>query len=166
MWRSAARELVCFFQMGVDIVRIALLMPTRQMLAVLMAAFIVLTGVAGCSTAAQPAAVAAAAQPSINARIAPSEYQESFAANVDHILIDVRTPAEFSSGHIPGAINISVETLEQRLSEVSGDVPVVVYCRSGNRSAQAARILANAGYAQIYDLGGIVDWAAQGYPIE
>ncbi len=99
--------------------------------------------------------------------LAPRQYQEQFTTqNVEHVLLDVRTPAEFTSGHIPGAINISVQSLPDRLSEIPSDQPVVVYCRSGNRSAAAARILADAGYKEIYDLGGIIAWTAQGLPVE
>lgn len=100
-------------------------------------------------------------------RISPSSYQEQFVASSSpHVLIDVRTAEEFSSGHIHGAVNIPVEALESRLSEVPEDQPVVVYCRSGNRSAQASQILAQAGYSTVYDLGGIIDWTAQGLPVE
>jgi phage shock protein E len=99
--------------------------------------------------------------------ISPGEYQSQFVASrADHVLIDVRTPQEFASGHIAGAINIPVESLSSRLSEVPTDQTIVLYCRSGNRSAQASRILEQAGYAGIYDLGGIIDWTAQGFPIE
>ncbi|MEL6527916.1 MAG: rhodanese-like domain-containing protein, partial [Chloroflexota bacterium] len=46
------------------------------------------------------------------------------------------------------------------------DIPVVVYCRSGNRSAQAANILNQNDYSEIYDLGGIIQWQSAGYPIQ
>lgn len=106
-------------------------------------------------------------EPGVIQKIAPAEYQQQFsAANANHVLLDVRTPEEFNSGHIPGAVNISVETLAARLSELPADKTIVVYCRSGNRSATAAQILAEAGYSSIYDLGGINTWAAQGLPIE
>lgn len=97
--------------------------------------------------------------------IDPAAYQAQF-DDAPHILIDVRTPQEFASGHIPGAINISVETLADRLSEIPEGQPVVVYCRSGNRSASAAQILAGAGYTDIYDLGGIIEWTAAGLPVQ
>ena len=99
--------------------------------------------------------------------ISPTEYQSQFiSSNTPHFLLDVRTPDEFATGHIHGAANIAVETLENHLSEVPRDEPVVVYCHSGNRSAQAARILAQAGYTNVYDLGGINTWEAQGFPVE
>lgn len=131
-------------------------------------------GLGACAGGGQPAASApvaaaqAGAQTSakINTKITPADYQAKFGAGADHLLLDVRTPEEFNSGHIPGAVNISVDQLAQRLSEVPQDKPVVLYCRSGNRSNQAAQILDRAGYTQIYDLGGIVTWQQQGYPVE
>lgn len=85
---------------------------------------------------------------------------------VPHLLLDVRTGGEFQSGHLAGAANIPVEELSRRLAELPTDMPIVLYCRSGNRSAAAARILREAGYQNVYDLGGIIRWQAQGYPIE
>lgn len=98
--------------------------------------------------------------------IAPDAYQDQFGGGTEHLLIDVRTPEEFSTGHIPGSVNINVETLANRLDEVPAGVPIVVYCRSGNRSATAAQILVNAGFSPVFDLGGIQQWVAEGYPTE
>lgn len=99
--------------------------------------------------------------------ISPANYQAQFIDNLTpHVLIDVRTPQEFDSGHIANSINISVDQIASRLSEIPRDQPIVVYCRSGNRSAQASQILSNAGYTVIYDLGGINQWTAQGFPLE
>lgn len=101
------------------------------------------------------------------ALLSPDQYEQQFLdANQGHLLLDVRTAEEFNSGHIPGAVNIPVESLANRLSEVPGDQPVVVYCRSGNRSATAADILSEAGYSSIYDMGGIITWVEQGRPIQ
>ena len=97
--------------------------------------------------------------------LSPVEYQDQF-SEAPHLLLDVRRPDEFESGHIAGAINISVETLASRLSEVPDGQTIVVYCRSGNRSATASEILADAGYNDIYDMGGIIDWQNAGYPVE
>lgn len=102
----------------------------------------------------------------ISGRIGPQEYNQNFSEGSDHLLIDVRTPEEFASGHIPGAINISVESLPDRLNEIPTDQTLVVYCRSGNRSATATEILLDAGYSPVYDLGGIQDWVSAGYPVE
>lgn len=74
-------------------------------------------------------------------------------------LIDVRTPEEFSDGHIPGAINVPLDTLGQRLDAIGPkDAAVVVYCRSGGRSAAAARQLRGLGFTAVSDLGGMSAW--------
>lgn len=71
-------------------------------------------------------------------------------------VLDVRTPGEFAAGHYPGARNIPVNELEGRTAE-AGDPgrPVVVYCASGMRSAQAAKILAAAGFTDVTNGGGL-----------
>ncbi|NWF71287.1 MAG: rhodanese-like domain-containing protein [Chloroflexi bacterium] len=97
----------------------------------------------------------------------PAQYDNQFmSTGAAHYLLDVRTAEEYASGHIADSVNIALQELQTRLSEIPRDVPVVIYCRSGNRSAQAARLLVEAGYSQIYDLGGIIAWTAQGYPLE
>lgn len=74
-------------------------------------------------------------------------------------LVDVRTTQEFSTGHIPGAVNIPVQDLERRMPELgSKDEPIVVYCRSGNRSGRARRLLESAGYLKVHDLGPMERW--------
>jgi rhodanese-related sulfurtransferase len=74
-------------------------------------------------------------------------------------LVDVRTPEEFATGHIPGAINIPVQELERRMGELERkEQPVVLYCRSGNRSGRAARMLESNGYASVHDLGAMSRW--------
>lgn len=74
-------------------------------------------------------------------------------------LVDVRTPEEFAAGHIPGAVNIPVQELDRRIGELEPkERTVVVYCRSGNRSGSAARMLKSAGYAEVHDLGAMSRW--------
>ncbi len=105
--------------------------------------------------------------PAVVQDITPADYQAQFSADMSsHLLIDVRTPEEFATGHIAGAVNIPVDDLAGRLAEVPMNQQIVVYCRSGNRSAQAAQILAEAGYSGISDLGGLNAWTAQGLPLE
>ncbi|MCB9626003.1 MAG: rhodanese-like domain-containing protein [Sandaracinaceae bacterium] len=71
------------------------------------------------------------------------------------LLLDVRTPVEYSGGHIEGALNIPVQELGKRVSELGPPSrPVVVYCRSGGRSCAAAEILSKAGY-EVVDVGGM-----------
>lgn len=74
------------------------------------------------------------------------------------LLLDVRTPAEFHEGHVPRATNIPVQDLPHRLAEVGPKTrPIVVYCRSGGRSASAAQILSAAGY-QVRNIGPMTAW--------
>ena len=74
-------------------------------------------------------------------------------------LIDVRTPEEFADGHIPGAVNVPLDQLGQRLEAIGPkDAAGVVYCRSGGRSAAAARRLRGLGYTAVNDLGGMSAW--------
>ncbi len=97
--------------------------------------------------------------------ISPNEYVSRFTDGVDFTLLDVRRPEELAeSGYIDGMVNIPLDEEQSRLSEIRADIPVVVYCRSGNRSGQASVILADAGY-EVYDLGGIDEWQEQGYPV-
>jgi phage shock protein E len=99
--------------------------------------------------------------------ISPSEYRTQYVqAGQPHLLLDVRTPAEFSGGHIPGAVNIALQNLPQRLAELPKDRPLVIYCRSGNRSRQAQQYLAQAGFTNTFDLGGIIAWQAQGLSVQ
>ena len=81
-------------------------------------------------------------------------------AESDYIILDVRTPEEFSEKHIPGAINIANETIgSEEIPELPDkDQLILVYCRSGNRSKQASEKLIALGYTSIVEFGGINDW--------
>jgi len=69
-------------------------------------------------------------------------------------VLDVRTPEEFAGGSVPGAVNLPVQDLAARLAEVPKGKPVVVFCRSGGRSASAARLLRAEGWT-VHDVGPI-----------
>lgn len=73
-------------------------------------------------------------------------------------LVDVRSPTEFRSGHVPGARNMPVEEIAARLSELQPNQPVVLYCRSGGRSAAAGAVLVGAGFESVSDLGPMSAW--------
>lgn len=81
----------------------------------------------------------------------------------DYVILDVRTPEEFAAGHIPNAINIPNETIGA--SEISAlpdkDQLILVYCRSGRRSKEAAQKLVSLGYTSIVEFGGILDWTGE-----
>lgn len=80
-----------------------------------------------------------------------------------YIIVDVRTPDEFADKHIPNAINIPNETIGTE--EIAGlpdkDQKILVYCRSGNRSKQAAEKLVKLGYTNVVEIGGINDWTGE-----
>ena len=77
-----------------------------------------------------------------------------------HVLVDVRTAEEFSQGRIAGAILIPDNEIKSRAAAELPDknAVILVYCRSGRRSANAARELISMGYKNVYDFGGIADW--------
>jgi rhodanese-related sulfurtransferase len=83
-------------------------------------------------------------------------------------IIDVRRPDEYASGHIPGAVNINVEadTFDAQISALDRNEPYLVYCRSGRRSAIAAQRMAEAGFTDIVDAGGIDALTAAGATLE
>ena len=80
-----------------------------------------------------------------------------------HVIVDVRREDEFASGHIPGAILIPNESIgTEKPAELPDlDQIILVYCRSGNRSAQASQKLADIGYTNVFDFGGIMTWTGE-----
>ena len=96
-------------------------------------------------------------------QITQEEARDRMAGGEDYILLEVRTQAESAEGHIPGAICVPNETIG---SEPPAELPdrqqtILVYCRSGRRSKEAAQKLADMGYRQVLEFGGIVDWTAE-----
>lgn len=74
-------------------------------------------------------------------------------------LVDVRSPQEFSAGHIDGAINLPVGELQRGLKRLNGKrTPLVVYCRSGSRSGAAASYLRSRGFKQVLDMKAMTNW--------
>jgi len=79
------------------------------------------------------------------------------------VLIDIRSPQEVAQASIPGSIHIPMHSLPARLDEIPDDSRVVLYCRSGARSAQACAFLAAQGKDNVFNLrGGIIAWAQAG----
>lgn len=97
--------------------------------------------------------------------ITPQEVYEIIIEQKDYLIIDVRNPDEYAEGHLEGAVLIPVFELEGRLDELPEDKPIIVYCRTGGRSANAATILVENGFDQVYDMGGIMDWIGLNYPV-
>jgi len=75
------------------------------------------------------------------------------------VVLDVRTPAEYEAGHIPGARLVPHDQVAARTADLPAkSVPVLLYCRSGRRTAVAAAALAQLGYTAVYDLQGLSNW--------
>lgn len=95
------------------------------------------------------------------------DYRNQFFETTNHVLLDVRTQMEFMRGHVPGAINIPLHELQQRLHEIPHTEPIIVICATGNRSMSGASMLKHAGYEKVFNLqGGTMVWMMNGLPLE
>ncbi len=96
-------------------------------------------------------------------QISMKEAVELMAEEDGYILLDVRRADEFAAGHIPGAIHVANESIgSEEIPELPDpDQLILVYCRSGNRSKQAAQKLVALGYTNIVEIGGILDWPGE-----
>lgn len=91
--------------------------------------------------------------------LTPEAAKARLEGNPDVILLDVRTQEEYDGGHIPGAVCFPNEDIQPELPlPFEKDAEILVYCRSGRRSAEAAGKLADMGYTNVADFGGIQDW--------
>ena len=96
-------------------------------------------------------------------QITSQEAADMMATETDYVILDVRTLAEYESGHIPGAICVPNESIS---ADAIPELPdkeqrILVYCRSGNRSKQASEKLAALGYTNSVEFGGINDWPGE-----
>ena len=96
-------------------------------------------------------------------QISMEEAVTMMAEETDYIILDVRRADEYAGGHIPGAINVANESIgTAEIPELPDkDQLILVYCRSGNRSKQASQKLADLGYTNIVEFGGILDWPGE-----
>ena len=122
----------------------------KKLLSVFLAAILL----AGCSA---PKQAASYRQISMDEAITMMEEESGY------IILDVRTPEEFADKHIPGAVNIPNETITaEEIPELPDkDQLILVYCRSGNRSKQASEKLADMGYTNVVEFGGINSWPGE-----
>ena len=113
-----------------------------------------------CSAANKSASSNGDSGKSSYTHISQDEAKKMMETDDGHVIVDVRRADEYASGHIPGAILIPNETIgKEKPVELSDlDQIILVYCRSGNRSSQAAKKLADLGYKNVYDFGGIMSW--------
>lgn len=100
--------------------------------------------------------------------IGPAEAQALLAAPPDRLIVlDVRTPEEFAEGALEDAVLIDFQapTFTEQVSRLDRDAPILLYCRSGNRSAQAVAAMVDLGFTDIAELdGGVLAWADAGLP--
>ena len=91
--------------------------------------------------------------------ISQAELTQRIKTKHEQLILDVRSPEEYKEGHIPGAINIPYDRLDSRLAEIGlhKNKDVVLYCKSGRRSAIAANILQSAGFSKLQHLDGDMD---------
>lgn len=94
--------------------------------------------------------------------VSGAEAEALIAQAENYVIVDVRTPEEFAAAHVAGAINIPVETIADAPAALANkDQTIFLYCRSGNRSAQAAGKLAQLGYTDLVDFGGLSGWPGE-----
>ena len=116
---------------------------------------------AGCQTTDTPAAEGTTQDTETSYQtISADEAKKMMDEDANIIILDVRTKDEFDTGHIEGAILIPDDKIEEKAEEILTDksAVILVYCRSGRRSALASASLAQLGYTNVYDFGGIIDW--------
>lgn len=101
---------------------------------------------------------------SVANKVSPKEFADVI-KNSSVVIVDVRTPAEYASGHLANAVNVDFESADfkSNVAQLDKAKTYAVYCRSGNRSGQAVKVMEDAGFTNLYDLdGGINDWVAAG----
>ena len=142
----------------------------KPMILALMISNFIFTGIAYSATAAESYRInpnmksrAAVASQKSYKSISPADARKRMNSGESVVLLDVRTPEEFAVKHIPGSILIPVEPVDLVTTDVEAvivdkNIPVFIYCRSGRRSVDAAKIMVKAGYTDVYDLGGINSW--------
>ena len=133
----------------------------RKQIALLLAAVIFL--LTGCSLSGQVMDGEDMFRPAAYTQISQEEARERMDRDDGHIIVDVRQQDEYDAGHIPGAILIPNESIGTEPLKELPDLNqiILIYCRSGNRSKQAAEKLAAMGYTNVYEFGGISTWTGE-----
>jgi phage shock protein E len=138
----------------------------------LMAMFVILAlALTACSPGLSGPAAPAAAATQVNVTQLSSNVDvatvNALQGRDDVMILDVREQSEYDAGHIPGVTLIPMNTVPNRLNEIPKDKPVIVTCRSGNRSSQVTDFLRQQGYTNVHNMtGGINAWQQAGYKVE
>lgn len=134
-------------------------MKPRRTVTLVLSALLTVVGLSACS-GSDPAVSATAgpvatAHPAAGSELDAADFAAALKAP-ETVLLDVRTPEEYSQGHIPGAVNIDVQAPDfaSKVAALDPSVPYAVYCRTGNRSQVALDLMAQMGVTDAYHLGG------------
>ena len=125
-------------------------------------------GAVSCQSKTEASAEVIQSEGVVNADVNVAAFAALIDTSETGLLLDVRTDREFAMGHIRGATQIDFyrDDFQEELAKLDPNVPVYVYCRSGNRSGQAAKMMKSMGFKTVYNLeGGIGAWARK-QPIE
>ena len=143
-------------------------MQRKTVLAVAILAALGVAALVGCaastkSSASTSATSTTSASSAAYRQISQQDAQSMMQSESGYVIVDVRRADEFATGHIPGAINIPNESIDKaQPAELPNlDQLIMVYCRSGRRSKQAAQKLADMGYTNIVEFGGINTWPGE-----
>lgn len=119
--------------------------------------------ISGCTGVKQGTPVSSSDAKRSYTKISQDEAKKMMEKDDGHVIVDVRRDDEYATGHIPGAILIPNESIgtEKPAELPDPDQIILVYCRSGNRSAQASQKLADLGYTNVFDFGGIMTWTGE-----
>ncbi len=143
--------------------------PLAHPIAAAAMAVAAITGISACSSSApeDSAPKSSSTSPATGQHLSASDFSTALKAP-GTIVLDVRTPAEYASGHLPSAQNIDIKGSDfaTRIAALDKAATYAVYCRTGNRSGTALELMATAGFTHTYDLAdGIVAWQSIGGPI-
>lgn len=138
----------CISSESRDIIKHTEVIPKMKKATILFVYVLLFAGFSACASDAVPSSINAA------------EAKAMMDNDETIILVDVRTESEFIESHIDGAILVPLDDIPTLASQMMEDLNVtyIIYCRSGNRSAQAVTMLDGMGYTSLYDMGGIINW--------
>ena len=130
----------------------------KMLKAIIEAIMILVMMLSGCTASGKDDGVDTSQ--AVYTQITQEKAKEMMKADDGHVIVDVRRQDEYDEGHIPGAILIPNESIEDTRPDALPDLEqiILVYCRSGRRSKEAAQKLADMGYKNVYEFGGIIDW--------
>ena len=140
---------------------------SRSWTSLLSAAALAMAAVSGISACSPSSPAASSSEAATGTHLSATDFSTAMKAP-GTVVLDVRTPAEFASGHLPEAKNIDIEgpDFASRIAALDKTATYAVYCRSGNRSATAMEQMSAASFTHVYDLaGGIGAWQSMGGPM-